>query len=62
MAEKHVRGVQDMCEESETVVNCVIGFEVRLHQLALSPFLFELVMNRLTDEVKQDYDVCRRYM
>lgn len=32
MAEKHVKGVQDMCEESETVVNCVIGFEVRLHQ------------------------------
>ena len=58
--EKYVRLVQDMYEESETVVRCAIGttesFKVKvgLHQRsALSPFLFAVIMDRLTDEVER---------
>ena len=50
-----------MYEESETVVGCAIGsiesFKVKvgLHQgSALSPFLFAMIMDRLTDEVKRE--------
>ena len=50
-----------MYEESETVVRCAIGttksFKVKvgLHQgSALSPFLFEVIMDRLTDEVRRE--------
>ena len=56
-----MRLVQDMYEESETVVRCAVGttesFKVKvgLHQgSALSPFLFALIMHRLTDEVRRE--------
>ena len=59
--EKYVRLVQDMYEESETVVRCAVGttesFKVKVgpHQgLALSPFLFAVIMDRLTDEVRRE--------
>ncbi|XP_078802158.1 uncharacterized protein LOC144991892 [Oryzias latipes] len=58
VAEKYVRVVQDMYERSMTVVRCAVGqteefkVEVGLHQgSALSPFLFAMLMDRLTDEV-----------
>ena len=61
MAEKYVRLVHDMYEESETVVRCTIGtiesFKVKvgLHpRSAVSPFLFAVIMDRLTDEVKRE--------
>ena len=61
IAEKYVRLVQDMYERSETVVRCAIGttesFKVKvgLHQgSALSPFLFAVIMDRLTDEVRRE--------
>lgn len=61
VAEKYVRVVQNMYEDSETVVKCVVGptdgFKVwvGLHQgSALSPFLFAMAMGRLTDEVRQE--------
>ena len=50
-----------MYEESETVMRCAIetteSFKVKvgLHQgLALSPFLFAVMMDRLTDEVRKE--------
>ncbi|KAK2882215.1 hypothetical protein Q8A73_022725 [Channa argus] len=50
-----------MYESCKTVVRCAVGVteefkvEVGLHQgSALSPFLFALVMDRLTDEVRQE--------
>ena len=50
-----------MYEESETVVRCAVGItesfkvKVGLHQgSALSPFLFAVIMDRLTDEVKRE--------
>ena len=50
-----------MYEESETVVRCAIGatesFKVKvgLHQgSALSPFLFAVIMDRQTDEVRRE--------
>ena len=53
--------VQDMYEESETVVRCAIrtteSFKVKvgLHQgSTLSPFLFAVIMDRLTDEVRRE--------
>ena len=53
--------VQNLYEESETVVRCAIGniesFKVKvgLHQeSALSPFLFAVIMDRLTDEVRRE--------
>ena len=61
MAEKYVRLVQDMYEGSETVVRCAIGatksFKVKvgLHQgSALSSFLFAVIMDTLTDEVRRE--------
>ncbi|KAK3522871.1 hypothetical protein QTP86_005687 [Hemibagrus guttatus] len=60
VAEKYVRVVQDMCERSRTVVRCAVGqteefnVEVGLHQgSALSPFLFAIVMEQLSEEVRQ---------
>ena len=59
MAEKYVRFVQDMYKGSETVVRCAVetteSFKVKvgLHQgSTLSPFLFAMIMDRLTDKVK----------
>ena len=61
IAEKYVRLVEDMYEESETVVRCAIGttesFKVKvgMHQgSALSLFLFAVIMDRLTDEVRRE--------
>ena len=61
IVEKYVRLVQDMYEGSETVVRCAVGttesfkIKVGLHQgSALSPFLFAVIMDRLTDEVKRE--------
>ena len=58
--ENYVQLVQDMYEGSETVVRCAAGttesFKVKvgLHQgSALSPFLFAVIMDRLTDEVRR---------
>ncbi|KAK3520117.1 hypothetical protein QTP70_014283 [Hemibagrus guttatus] len=63
VAEKYVRVVQDMYERSRTVVRCAIGqtedfkVEVGLQQgSALSPFLFALVMDQLSEEC--DSEVC----
>ena len=58
---KYVRLVQDMYEGSETVVRCAVetteSFKVKvgLHQgSALSTFLFAVIMDRLTDEVRRE--------
>ncbi|KAK3530982.1 hypothetical protein QTP70_007794 [Hemibagrus guttatus] len=60
VAEKYVRVVQDMYERSRTVVRCAVGqteefkVEVGLHQgSALNPFLFAIVMDQLSEEVRQ---------
>ena len=59
--EKYVQLVQDMYEGSETVVRCAVGTTenfktmVGLHQgSVLSPFLFAVIMDRLTDEVRRE--------
>ncbi|KAK3518528.1 hypothetical protein QTP70_001495 [Hemibagrus guttatus] len=61
VAEKFVRVVQDMYDRSRTVVRCAVGqteefnVEVGLHQgSALSPFLFAIVMDQLSEEVRQE--------
>ena len=61
VVEKYVKVVQDMYEGSVTMVRSAVGMtdafrvEVGLHQgSALSPFLFVLVMDRLTDEIRQE--------
>ena len=61
MGIKYVQLVQDMYEGSETVVRCAAGttesfkIKVGLHQgSALSPFLFAVIMDRLTDEVRRE--------
>ncbi|KAK3569731.1 hypothetical protein QTP86_004055 [Hemibagrus guttatus] len=61
VAEKYVRVVQDMYERSRTVVRCAVGqteefkVEVGLHQgSALSPFLFAIVMDQLSEEVRHE--------
>ncbi|KAK3526867.1 hypothetical protein QTP86_000727 [Hemibagrus guttatus] len=58
VAEKYVREMQDMYERSRTVVRCAVGqtdelkVDVGLHQgPALSPFLFAIVMDQLSEEV-----------
>ena len=58
---KYVQLVQDIYEVSKTVVRCAVGttesfkVKVRLHQRsALSPFLFAVIMDRLTDEVRRE--------
>ncbi|KAI5095993.1 sushi, von Willebrand factor type A, EGF and pentraxin domain-containing protein 1 isoform X4 [Silurus meridionalis] len=60
VAKKYVRLVQDMYEDSVIAVKCAVGMtdwikvEVGLHQgSALRPFLFAVVMDTLTDEVRQ---------
>ncbi|KAK3522406.1 hypothetical protein QTP86_009978 [Hemibagrus guttatus] len=61
VAEKYVRVVQDMYERNKTVVMCAVGqteefkVEVGLHQgSALSPFLFAIVMDQLSEEVRRE--------
>ncbi|KAK3538187.1 hypothetical protein QTP70_032945 [Hemibagrus guttatus] len=61
VAEKYVRVVQDMYERSRTVVRSAVGqteefnVEVGLHQgSALSLFLFAIVMDQLSEEVRQE--------
>ncbi|KAK3575285.1 hypothetical protein QTP86_023405, partial [Hemibagrus guttatus] len=61
VAEKYVRVVQDMYVRSRTVLRCAVGqteefnVEVGLHQgSALSPFLFAIVMDQLSEEVRQE--------
>ena len=61
IVEKYVQLVQDRYEGSETVVRCAVetveSFKVKvgLHQgSALSPFLFAVIMDRLTDEVRRE--------
>ena len=61
IVEKYVQLEQDMYEGSETVVRCAVGttesFKVKvgLHQeSALSLFLFAVIMDRLTDEVRRE--------
>ncbi|MCJ8744975.1 hypothetical protein PDJAM_G00124900 [Pangasius djambal] len=61
VAEKYVRVVQDIYERSRTVVRCAVGqteefkVEVGLHQgSALSPFLFAMVMDQLSEGVRQE--------
>ena len=61
IVEKYVQLVQDMYEGSETVVRCAVGttesFKVKvgMHQgSALSPFLFAVIMDRLTDKVRRE--------
>ena len=61
IVEKYVRLVQDMYEGSKTVVRCAVGttesFKVKVgrHQgSALSPFLFAVIMDRLSDEVRSE--------
>ncbi|KAK3547970.1 hypothetical protein QTP70_001638 [Hemibagrus guttatus] len=61
VAEKYVRVVQNMYERSRTVVRCAVGqteefkVEVGLHQgSTLSPFLFAMVIDQLSEEVRQE--------
>ena len=61
MAKNRVQLVQDMYEGSETVVSCAIGttesfkVNVGLHQgSALSPFLFAVIIDSITDEVRKE--------
>ena len=61
LAEKYVRIVQDMYNDSTTAVRCAVGvtegFEVKvgLHQgSALSPCLFAMMMDRMTDEIREE--------
>ena len=61
IVEKYEQLVQDMYEGSKTVEGCVVGttksFKVKLglHQgSALSPFLFAVIMDWLTDAVRRE--------
>ena len=65
IVEKYVRLVQDMYEESETMVRSAVGttesFKVKdgLHQgSVLSPFLFAVIMDRLTNEIRRHHGRC----
>ena len=61
IVKKYVQLVQNMYEGNETVVRCAVGttesFKVKvgLHQGSVfSPFLFAVIMDRLTNEVKRE--------
>ena len=60
IVKKYVQLVQDMYEGSETLVRCAVGttesFKVKVgkqQESALNPFLFVVIMDRLTDEVRR---------
>ena len=59
--EEYVRAVKDMCYQSKTAVRTPVGvtesFEVKvgLHQgSVLSPFLFAMILDRLTEDIRQE--------
>ena len=61
LAEKYVRIVQDMYDDSTTAVRCAVGetegFDVKvgLHQgSALSHCLLAMVIDRMTDDIKEE--------
>ena len=61
LAEKYVRIVQDMYDGSTTAVRCAVGvtegFELKVGQnqgSALSPCLFAMVMDRMTDDIREE--------
>ena len=54
VAVKYVRLVWDMYESSMTVVRYTWSYRWLHPGLALSPFVFALVMDRLPDEVRQE--------
>ena len=61
LAEKYVRIVQEMYDDSITAVRCAVGvtegFEVKvgLHQgSAVSPCLFAMVIDRMTNEIREE--------
>ena len=61
LAEKSVRIVPDMYDDSITAVRCAVGvtegFDVKvgLHQgSALSPCLFAMMMDRMTDDIREE--------
>ena len=61
LAQKYVRIVHDMYDDSTTAVMCAVGvmegFEVKvgMHQgSALSPCLFAVVMDRMTDDIREE--------
>ncbi|MCJ8731973.1 hypothetical protein PDJAM_G00205620 [Pangasius djambal] len=54
VAEKYVRVLQDMYERSRTVVRCAVGVQSGGGTgSALSPFLFAMLMDQLSEEVRQ---------
>ena len=61
LAEKYVRIVRDMYDDSITAVRCAVGVtqgfevEVGLHQgSALSPCLFAMMMDMMTDDIREE--------
>ena len=61
MAEKYLRVVQDMYKDSLTAVQCAVGttdgfrVAVGLHQGSTrSPFPFAMIMDMLTDDIRQE--------
>ena len=59
-SECYVRVITDMCHGATATVRCAAGltkeFEIRvgLHQdSALSPFLFAIIMNKLTEDIRK---------
>ena len=61
LAEKYLRIVQDMYDDIKTAARCAVGVKegfavkVGLHQgSALSPCLLAMVMDRLTDEIREE--------
>ena len=61
LAEKYVRIVQDMYDDSTTAMRCAVGVterfhvKVGLHQgSALSPCFFAMVMDRMTDDIREE--------
>nr|XP_061804482.1 sperm-tail PG-rich repeat-containing protein 2-like [Nerophis lumbriciformis] len=61
VAEKYVQVMQDMYEDCNTMMRCAVcvtdEFKVKvgLHQgSALSPFLFAMVMDRMTEKVREE--------